>query len=110
MLLGVQVEGRVKEFAHNEALLHLNGDLVSLERSEQDEGDCGVEASELTPDGKESLAHDGGKVALSDEHHVAGSVDSGDEDGGLPETLGVVHAVNNREVLLPLVGVHLMLL
>ena len=106
MLLGVQMEGRVEEFAHNETLSHLNSHFLLLKRSKQNEGDDRVEAEDLAPDRDESLLHDGGEVAFSDEEHVGPGVDSSHEDSGFPETLSVVHAVHNRIVLLPLVFVH----
>ena len=109
MLLGVQVEGRIEEFAHDETLPHLNSHFLPLERGKQDESDDRVEGKELAPDRNESLLHQGGEVAFSDEEHVAPCVDSGDEDSGFPETLGVVHAVHNRIVLFPLVFVHILM-
>jgi hypothetical protein len=106
LFLGVQMESGVKPLAHNESLSHLNGHLVFLEGGKQDKGDSNVEGKNLTPDREDSLTHEGSEVALSDVRHVGGGVEASKEEGSLPGTLSVVEAVNNGEVLLPLVGVH----
>lgn len=100
------MEGRVEPLAHNEALLDLDVDLLLLEGLDEDEGDNGVHAEHLEPDGSNSLLHGVHEVALADEHDVGPGVEASGEEGGLPQTLGVVKAVDNGEVLLPLVGVH----
>mgnify|MGYP000969549198 FL=1 len=107
LVLGVQMVSGVKPLAHDEALLGLETDLFFGEGSEEDEGDQGVEGNKLHPDRGESGLHEGGEVVLSDVHQVAGGVKAGEKDSGLPKTLGVVEAVYDGEVFLPLVFVHL---
>jgi hypothetical protein len=106
LLLGVKMESGVEPLAHDESLSDLDLHLVFLEGGKQDKGDREVEGKNLTPDRENSLAHEGCEVAFTDVHHVGGGVEASKEEGGLPETLSVVEAVNNGEVLLPLVGVH----
>lgn len=106
LLLGVKMESGVEPLAHDEALSHLDWNLVFLQGLNENKADCEVESKDLTPDREDSLAHEGGEVAFADVTDVSDGVERSEEEGGLPETLSVVEAVNNGEVFLPLVGVH----
>ena len=72
LLVLVQVEGRVKPFAHDESLPDLEVDFVSVEGLEHDEGEEGAERNAVVPDGQEVGAAGVYKVALSDVKQVCG--------------------------------------
>ena len=92
--------------AHRPSLLPLNADLISVERLQQDEGNDGVEAGNVAPDGEDASAHGGGEVTLLDIEKVGGGVGSSKEGGGLEGALSVVKAIDDSLVLLPRVLIH----
>jgi hypothetical protein len=102
----IQMESALEPLAHSETLSDLNVDLIRGQGLEENESDGNVEAEGVHNSGGNAGAALLGEVALLDEEHVGAGEKSSGESGVFPDTLGVVKAVNNGSVLLPLVGVH----
>lgn len=98
------MESGVEPLTHDESFASLDCHLVVSQGLEQNEGDGGVEAESLVPDGEESGTHGVREVTLSYVKEVGCRVATNGEQSCLPKTLSVVKAVHDRKILLPLVG------
>jgi hypothetical protein len=85
----------------------LNSNLIASEWLKEDESNQSVEANNFEPNWHESGLSKVSEVVLSDKDQVCGSVATSCEQGGFPKAFSVVKAVDNREIFLPLVCVHL---
>ena len=85
----------------------MNSDLIASEWLKENESDQSVESNNFEPDREKSSLCKVGEVVLSDKDQVCGSVATSCEHSGFPKTFSVVKAIDNREVFLPLVCVHL---
>ena len=100
------VEG-VEILAHDKSLSPLLQDLSVGQWLQKECDDDDVEDGVVSPGLKNTSSSDVGEVVVSDEDQVSGCVSDGCDGGGGEDSLGVVHAVHDGLVLLPLVIIHI---
>ena len=110
----IKMEQGIEPFSHDLAFLPLDPDLFLGERSREHEDRESTEAPCKQPvlnNSKHAYFRDSAfrflcEVVAVDEHEVDDGSDRGVAEGELHDALGVVEAVDNGLVLLPLVPVH----